>query len=513
MSADLYALSYFAALLTLLLWNFFRESPRGARWLQGLFFAASGLYLLQVILGPTALPAKFLLLTRDLLLAGVLSVGFAQLRRERGLFWGAFGLLVGLVAAFGFRLWSDSFVAPRTEEPIPLDPSGELLLELEHGYDIRSLEETAQRYGLRFRPAFEMEHPEWTDLDDYFVVDVPDDRLSELKAIEKELLAHHLVEWVEPNELIQVAPLPTEGVPQRRSPIRGLNDPGVSELWGFEAMGVAELIQLMRERGLKPRKKALIAILDTGVDAEHEDLKDNYRSLDPRYDRDKIGHGTHCAGIAAAVSNNGKGIASFSPDNGFVEVTSVKVLNDQGWGNQRGIVNGMLKAVDRGADVLSMSLGGRSNPSLQRVYRQAVEYARKGGAIVVVAAGNSNTNARNFAPANVRGVITVAAVDTLLQRAGFSNYVSDLEMGIAAPGVKIYSTVPANRYLHYNGTSMATPYVAGLVGLMKSLDPDLSTEAAYRILQRTGRQTRNTSQTGKLIQPARAVERVLRGKR
>lgn len=513
MSADLYALSYFAALLTLLLWNFFRDRPQVVMLLRGLFYAASGLYLIQVVLGAVPLPAKFLLLTRDLLLASVLSVAFAQLRRERGWFWGAFGLLVGLVAAFGFRWWAGSFVAPRTEAPLPLEPSGELLLELEHGYDIHSLDETARRYGLRFTPAFEMEHPEWTELDDYFVVDVPEEHLPELKTIEKELLAHHLVEWVEPNELLQVVPLPAEAGTMRRSPIRGLNDPGVSELWGFEAMGVGELIHLMRQRRLKPKKKALIAILDTGVDAEHEDLKGNFRSLDPRFDRDKVGHGTHCAGIAAAVSNNGKGIASFAPDNGFVEVTSVKVLNDQGWGNQRAIVNGMLQAVDRGADVLSMSLGGRSNPSLQRVYRQAVEYARKGGAIVVVAAGNSNTNARQFAPANVPGVIAVAAVDTLLQRASFSNYVSDLKMGLAAPGVKIYSTVPANRYLHFNGTSMATPYVAGLVGLMKSLDPELTTERAFRILKQTGRDTRHTPQTGKLIQPTRAVERVLRGKR
>ena len=103
-----------------------------------------------------------------------------------------------------------------------------------------------------------------------------------------------------------------------------------------------------------------------------------------------------------------------------------------------------------------------------------MEYAAKKGAIVVVAAGNSNMNAKDYAPANTPGVITVAALDTNLNRASFSNFVQDLDQGIAAPGVAIYSSIPGNKYAAFNGTSMATPYVAGLVGLMKSLQPDLN---------------------------------------
>ena len=79
-------------------------------------------------------------------------------------------------------------------------------------------------------------------------------------------------------------------------------------------------------------------------------------------------------------------------------------------------------------------------------------------------------------------------------------------MGVAAPGVGIYSTLPGDKYASLSGTSMATPYVAGLLGIMKSLKPSLTTKEAYEILQKTGVDTKNTDQTGKLIQPKAVVE-------
>jgi thermitase len=190
-------------------------------------------------------------------------------------------------------------------------------------------------------------------------------------------------------------------------------------------------------------------------------------------------------------------------------VTSIKVLNASGMGTQKSIINGMIKAADAGADVISMSLGGLSNQSKERAYRKAVKYANDKGAIVVAAAGNANRNAKNYVPAAVDGVISVSAVDNELRKAVFSNYVTDLKRGIAAPGVGIYSTIPGNQYDTYNGTSMATPYVAGLIGLMKSFKPGLTTDQAYQILNKTGKPTQQTDQTGKLIQPAKAVEQVL----
>ncbi|MEO0340987.1 MAG: S8 family serine peptidase, partial [Bacteroidota bacterium] len=249
-----------------------------------------------------------------------------------------------------------------------------------------------------------------------------------------------------------------------------------------------------------------IAILDTGVDSKHEDIKANYTSVVKISDDDPRGHGTHCAGIAAAVTNNGVGVASYSRNNAYTSVTSIKVLSKMGFGSQKMIINGILKAADKGADVISMSLGGPSNDLKQKAYSDAVAYANKKGAIVVAAAGNSNANSKNYGPVNAKGIIGVSAVDSELKKASFSNTVQDIKMGIAAPGVGIYSTIPGSQYATYNGTSMATPYVAGLLGLMKSINPDIKTNEAYKILKNTGVKTGSTRETGMFIQPAAVVK-------
>ena len=159
--------------------------------------------------------------------------------------------------------------------------------------------------------------------------------------------------------------------------------------------------------------------------------------------------------------------------------------------------------------MISLSLGGPSTDRRQKAYRKAVEYANGKGAIVVVAAGNSNRNAKDYGPANTPGVIAVSAVDTLLGRASFSNIVKDLDMGVAAPGVKIYSTFPGSEYRTFNGTSMACPYVSGLVGVMKSLKPNLTTKEALQALNSTGKNSKNSTETGKIIQPAAALKKLL----
>jgi len=103
-------------------------------------------------------------------------------------------------------------------------------------------------------------------------------------------------------------------------------------------------------------------------------------------------------------------------------------------------------------------------------------------------------------------------LDPDLNRAVFSNYIQEVDYGIAAPGVNIYSSIPGNKYASFNGTSMATPYVAGLVGLMKSIRPELTTKQAHDILKKTGDKTGNTKETGPFIQPAKAVKAVVQMK-
>ena len=138
-----------------------------------------------------------------------------------------------------------------------------------------------------------------------------------------------------------------------------------------------------------------------------------------------------------------------------------------------------------------------------------MKYANSKGVIVVVAAGNSNQNAKNYAPANAKGVITVSAVGADQKKAPFSNSINDLGFGIAAPGMNIMSTYPHQQYKALDGTSMATPLVAGLIGLMKSFRPDLTTSQAYKMLFDTGKKITDENSSGRLIQAADAIEKVL----
>jgi thermitase len=395
---------------------------------------------------------------------------------------------------------------PYRPETTP-DPAGELLLELREGSTLSSLEYLGERYGLRIQRAFYPADSAHTTLDNYYVADIPAAYAPRMRRIARQLGRQVGVAWVEENEIVQVAPLRTD--PPKSSPpgpaAYGLNDPGVENLWAFREMNMAALFDFLEKSGVKPKKKALVAILDTGVEAGHEDLNANYRSLKPSYDNDPKGHGTHCAGIAGAVSNNGTGIASFSRDNRFVEVTSVKVLGAGGFGTQKTIIEGMLFAADQGADVLSLSLGGPGSASKQGAYAKAVQYAQKKGAIVVAAAGNSNRSAKDFTPANVPGVLCVSAVDETLERADFSNDVQGIGMALAAPGVDIYSSIPGGQYAQYSGTSMAAPHVAGMVGLMKSIRPEANVEQVYKALHEKGKETKSTARTGRFLQPAPAL--------
>src|SRR5690606_6177610 len=105
---------------------------------------------------------------------------------------------------------------------------------------------------------------------------------------------------------------------------------------------------------------------------------------------DPVGHGTHCAGIMAAETNNRKGIASMAFHDNLISLMPVKVLNRFGFGTQAQIIKGMIRAVDEGADVLSMSLGGISDAPKQKAYLAAVEYAAGSNAVVITSAGNSS---------------------------------------------------------------------------------------------------------------------------
>jgi thermitase len=172
---------------------------------------------------------------------------------------------------------------------------------------------------------------------------------------------------------------------------------------------------------------------------------------------DGNGHGTHAAGIAAAITNNTRGIAGMAPD---AKIYAVRVLDDSGSGTLQNVANGIIHAADNGADVISLSLG---SPNDSITLKEAVDYAWNKGVVVVAAAGNDGSSQPAY-PAYYSNAIAVAATDSDESKASFSNYGSWVD--VAAPGVNIYSTYTDSSYASLSGTSMATPHVAGLAGLL-----------------------------------------------
>ncbi len=219
---------------------------------------------------------------------------------------------------------------------------------------------------------------------------------------------------------------------------------------------------------------------------------------------DSSWHGTHVAGTVAAVTNNNSGVAGVAFN---AKIMPVRVLGKCGgtladiadaivWASG-GTVSGVPNT-STPADVINMSLGGGG--SCGSTYQAAINTAVGNGTVVVVAAGNENQNASNSRPANCSSVVSVAALDRQGNRASYSNYGSVID--VSAPGgetsptasngvastLNSGSTTPASEnYVYYQGTSMATPHVAGVAALMKGLDSSLTPAAVEASLKSTAR--------------------------
>ena len=427
MIAYIYTISYILATVGLIGWFLFQNKKLGFQASLA-FFVGIGAYLGALWFSPLLLPMKAMVIMRDFGILSGVGLLFSVFRHNKILAAGAF---VALVASFGM------FYLELLYQTIPnqrilsaeMSSSGELLVEVKEGFNISQINDIADKYNLDYKEAFaNLDSPEMTDLDDFYVINVPESQTFNIDKIKKALRETEVVEYLEENEIVSLDD--QEGEIQKSKRKLTPNDKFIQNQWGFDLTSTGALHAFLESQNIQPKKRALVAILDTGVDAQHEDLKANFRSINKKHDTDKQRHGTHCAGIAGAVSYNFTGIASVVSDNKYAQVTSVKVLNDYGRGTQQTIINGILEAADNGADVISMSLGGPSNDSRQRAYEKAFEYAKKKGAVIIVAAGNSNANAKKFVPAGVKGVISVSAVDASLKRASFLITLMTSEWGL-----------------------------------------------------------------------------------
>jgi thermitase len=228
----------------------------------------------------------------------------------------------------------------------------------------------------------------------------------------------------------------------------------------------------------------VVAVVDSGVDPNHPDLAGK---LLPGYDfanndsdpSDDNGHGTHVAGIVGALTNNGVGTASI----GFnTRILPVKVLNAYNSGYWDWVANGIVYAVNHGAHIINLSLGGTTPSS---VLQDAVNYAWSRGALIVAAAGN-NGNDVPFYPAAYDVVMGVAATDYNDARWGLSNYGSFVS--VSAPGASVYSTYwdsGTSTYRYMSGTSMAAPHVSGVAALLLAQDAGRSNAELRTIIEST----------------------------
>jgi subtilisin family serine protease len=343
------------------------------------------------------------------------------------------------------------------------------------------------------------------DLSNVYVLEVAEG--VDIQQACKEFASDPHVEYAEPNYTYSVQMVPND--PYYSS--KGTWGQSYDDLWGIKKIQPESAWDLSQGAGV------VVAVVDTGIDYNHEDLASNvwinpgeiagngvdddrngyvddtkgwdfaYGDKDPM---DGNGHGTHVAGTIAAVGNNNLGVIGVAHG---AKVMAVKGLNNGGSGTTSALANALLYATANGADVLSNSWGGSGH---SQVIEDVINMAYSQGVVIVAAAGNSTSDASNFSPAGLVNVITVAASDVNDAIAYFSNYGKAIDA--AAPGVEILSLrangtdiykgsigytpgsrfVPAGdpnaKYYRANGTSMAAPHVSGLAALILSKNPQFS---------------------------------------
>jgi subtilisin family serine protease len=308
------------------------------------------------------------------------------------------------------------------------------------------------------------------------------------------------------------------------------NDPGMNDAaksWYLDAIKAPQAWDITRGD-----PEITIAIIDDGFDLSHPELKKRvylpYNAVSRNSDifyhyksstNGIFDHGTHVSGTATGEADNRAGLLGIAPNCRYMPV---QVGNQNGIMTTTAVMDATLYAIYHKADVINLSLGMIFSPSIKylpeyiqrtmaennfleetKVWNKIYKIAERHNATIVFACGNDNILTGIDPKQRSDYCIHVAAVNTKLGKAYFSNWGE--QANISAPGVEIYSSVSNNRYKFFQGTSMAAPIVTGAVALIKSIDRNMSSRDILRLLQNTGKPVASSKKTGNLIQLDRAL--------
>ena len=276
-------------------------------------------------------------------------------------------------------------------------------------------------------------------------------------------------------------------------------DPYLTDPTSYRYQYMHDTVDSYAAWGVTTGKGVTVAVIDTGVKANHEDLPNLRRvevtnGKEPLGLEDATGHGTHVAGIIGAAMGNGKGGAGIAPG---ATILSLRVVNAAGYIYDSALIAALRTAVKNGAQIVNISIGGTA---YNAVFQKVINEAAEAGVTVVAAMGNDGTNCLNY-PAGYDNVIGVVSVDRTNNRASGSSYGTWGD--VAAPGAAVWSTTYNGSYGSKSGTSMASPVVAGVAALYKSVHPDATPAQITARLKATA--TRGGSDLGAGIVNAAAA--------